>query len=117
MLRKYIRYLMIVVEASSIPLLILILLMILSGYGILYPDKIRMLTGGLISDRIAFKIHTDIVIRISIIAILLIHGFTGLLLLSEKYIRNNLMKKIIILCITVVLVFLLMIPILLDLVR
>ena len=65
-MKKYIKYLFLVLEASSIPLLFIITILILSGYGILYPSQIKMLTGGLMTERLAYKIHTDKIIRLTI---------------------------------------------------
>ena len=116
-LKKYLKYLLTIVEASSISLLLLIFILVLSGYGILYPAQIRVLTGGLISERLAYKIHTDKIIRMSTITLLFIHGYSGILLLIERRVRRALMKRIMILCITILIVYLYILLVLLDLLR
>jgi len=115
--KKYIKYLFLVLEASSIPLLFIITILILSGYGILYPSQIKMLTGGLMTERLAYKIHTDKIIRLSALILLFIHGYTGLLILIEKYVRTRLLKNVLILICTIIMAYFYSLMILLDILR
>jgi len=116
-MKKHLKYLFLILEASSIPLLFIITILILSGYGILYPSQIKMLTGGLMTERLAYKIHTDKIIRLLTLILLFIHGYTGLLILIEKYIRTRLLKNVLILICTIIMAYFYSLMILLDILR
>ncbi len=82
--KKLILYL---VEASSIPLLLLSIVMVLSGYGMLKPWIIEDLTLGILSYSISARIHTDKIIRSSFSILLIIHSITGSYILIDRRIR------------------------------
>ena len=86
------------VESTSIPLIVLMLLYLLTGYEMLVLSRI------LIPN--ARAIHTDRVLRLILVALVLIHGYFGTLILCERRIRNNLARPIIEFLITVALIFL-----------
>ncbi|RLG82215.1 MAG: hypothetical protein DRO40_08255 [Thermoprotei archaeon] len=116
-MKRYLKYLLPILEGSSIPLLFIITILILSGYGILYPARIKILTGGLMTEGLAYKIHTDKIIRLSTLVLLFIHGYAGVLILIEKYVRTELLKNVLILICTIILVYLYSLMILLDILR
>jgi len=115
--KRYLKYILLILEASSIPLLLLITILILSGYGILYPSQIKLLTGELMTEKLAYRIHTDGVIRLLTLILAFIHGYTGLLILIEKYVRTRLLKNVLILITTIIMVYFYSLMIILDILK
>jgi len=76
-----------IVEASSIPLLVLSLLYLITGYQLL-DSRIQVLP----RPRL---IHTDRLLRLTAVAVGVTHGWAGLVLLSERRIRNKLLRALI----------------------
>jgi len=76
-----------IVEASSIPLLVLSLIYLVTGYQLLDP-RIQILP----RPRL---IHTDRLLRIIAAAVGVAHGWAGLVLLSERRIRNKLLRTLV----------------------
>ncbi len=111
---KLIKYLVVVNEAFSIPLALLLTLMIISGYGILYPSKIQVLTGGLTMEEAFYHIHTDKIIRLSLTTLLLIHIHTGLIILVEKYVKMRSLKKILQIIISIPLLYIYILLIIIE---
>lgn len=116
-MKRYLKYLLFILEVTSIPLLFTITLMVLSGYGILYPKQIKVLTGGLMNRKLAIIIHTDTIIRLITVVLLYFHGISGLLILIEKYIRTRLLKNILILVSTLIITYIYLLMIWLDVLR
>ncbi|MEM1750605.1 MAG: hypothetical protein QXV30_00760 [Desulfurococcaceae archaeon] len=91
----YLKYMLLVLEATSLPLLITTLLLIVTGYAIMYPHAYSALTLNALNYANAQRIHTDPVIRLSFTALALIHGLSGTIILIEKYVKHRLVKEII----------------------
>lgn len=89
------KLMVLLVETTSLPLLVLTLVMILSGYGMLYPMLIESLTLGLIGYGEAARIHTNPLIRAGFTLLALIHGLAGSILLVERYVKNPFVKRVI----------------------
>ncbi len=85
------------VEITSIPLLILSLLYILTGYGMISGtmQRILLLIGLSYSDII--NLHTDPHIRQLLVIIGSIHGLSGTILFISKYIRRVFIQDLLIL--------------------
>ncbi len=81
-------------EATSLPLLVLSLTLILSGYTLVEPHTVSKLTGGLISLTVAYKLHLDPVIRFSYTLLLSIHVIAGFTILLNRRVRSKTLNKI-----------------------
>lgn len=80
------------VEYSSIPLLIGLYILYLSGYGLVTP-KIRWLTFGLLSHRESVILHTGAFpYMVGIIAIL--HAVGGLGLMINRHVRDPALRTV-----------------------
>ncbi len=90
----YTKVVLILVETTSIPLLFLSIVMILTGYCIVNPRIVSLLTLGLLSLNKAYIIHTDPIIRNSFSILLFIHSLSGSILMINRYIRNVKMKSV-----------------------
>lgn len=84
---RLLRIALLLVEATSIPLLVLGLVYLLTGYQMLVPS-VKLFPR-------PQQIHTDLVLRIIFATMGLIHGYSGLILLLERRIRNNTLRLII----------------------
>ncbi len=93
---RLLRVLLTLVEATSLPLLVTCLLYLLTGYQMLLP--------GLKLIPRAHELHTDRVLRSLLLIFGLIHGYSGLIILCERRIRNNTTRTIVESVITVLLV-------------
>jgi succinate dehydrogenase hydrophobic anchor subunit len=76
------RIALVIVEVTSIPLLLLSAIYVITGYQLVYPDKIWLFP----SPR---AIHADKVLRVATIALGALHGVAGVVLLCERKIRNK----------------------------
>ncbi len=81
---RLLKIMLLLVEATSLPLLVLSLVYLLTGYQMLTP-RVRFFP----KPRL---IHTDPVLRILLATLGLIHGYSGLILLFERRIRNNALR-------------------------
>lgn len=81
---KLLRFALAIVEASSIPLLILIILYTLSGYQMLYP-QVRLLP-------VARAIHVDLLLRMLFIILVYLHSLSGFVIIIERRIRLRTVK-------------------------
>ena len=77
---------LLLVELTSIPLLFLSIIYVLTGYQMLYPEKIHIFQN-------PRAIHTDKDLRISTIVLGLIHASAGIILLCERRIRNRVVRN------------------------
>lgn len=94
---KLLRIMLLLVEITSLPLLVLCLLYSLTGYQMLIP-RLRLIPR-------ARLVHTDQVLRVLLLTLALIHGYSGLILLCERRIRNSTLRKIVELAITLLLAY------------
>lgn len=85
---KFLRLALTIVETSSLPLLVLTILYILSGYQMLYYSQIHFMPYARI-------IHTDIFLRILFIIFTYLHSVSGLVIMCERRIKNKLIKIIV----------------------
>ncbi|MFZ8782696.1 MAG: hypothetical protein ACO2OR_01750 [Desulfurococcaceae archaeon] len=84
---RLLRVLLTLVETTSLPLLVVCLLYLLTGYQMLIP--------GLKLIPRARELHTDRVLRSLLLILGLVHGYSGLIILSERRIRNNTIRTIV----------------------
>ncbi len=80
-----------IVEYTSIPLTLCLVLYLLSGYGMISP--ILSLVG--LTYATSAKIHTLPLLRIAIAVLSILHFYGGALLLLNRNIRNERMRKFI----------------------
>ncbi|MCS7128426.1 MAG: hypothetical protein N3E36_05315 [Sulfolobales archaeon] len=111
---RYLRYVLLVLEATSLPLLLTTLLLIITGYAIMYPHAYSALTLGALNYANAQRIHTDPVIRLSFTTLALIHGLTGTIILIEKYMKHRLIKELIKSVVIIALLMLLALTVAID---
>ncbi len=71
-----------ITELTSIPLFALLVLYIVSGYGILNPLVVEVLTG--LSYTEALRLHTSPVIRVAFIATAITHTYAGFIVLINR---------------------------------
>lgn len=102
---KKLGYSMLLVEATAIPLLFLALLMIVTGYTLVYPEAMSALLFGAINYSIAYRLHTDPVIRTCFTVLAILHSIGGMFILVEKYVRRTVVKKLIEMLVLVILVY------------
>lgn len=77
---KLLRYALIIVEVTSIPLIVVGLIYLLTGYQMLEPSiEIFMRPRAL---------HTDVLLRVATIALGTLHAYGGLLLLIARRVRK-----------------------------
>ncbi|MEM0059110.1 MAG: hypothetical protein QXE10_01630 [Desulfurococcaceae archaeon] len=93
---RLLRVLLTLVETTSLPLLVTCLLYLLTGYQMLIP--------GLKLIPRAHELHTDLVLRSLTLILGLVHGYSGLIILSERRIRNNTIRTIVEVAVTILLV-------------
>lgn len=96
------KYLLLMVESTALPLSILVILMILTGYAMIEPTKIQHATLNMINYPVAVKLHTDFTIRILFVSLAILHGYAGTLLLGMKIIKKRHMRKILNTIITII---------------
>ncbi len=80
------------VEATSIPLAILLMAFILSGYCLVKSEAIEAATFGLLTYPVCVVIHTSRLLRVLLVAIGLLHGVPGFILLFSRYVSSGLRK-------------------------
>jgi hypothetical protein len=83
---KPLRLALIIVEVSSIPLLLLTVLYVLSGYQLLYP-YIRLIPA-------SRAIHVDLLLRILFIILTYLHSLAGLVILLERRVKLKILKLV-----------------------
>jgi len=71
-----------VVELTSIPLAVLLLLYVVSGYGMLYPEFFRPLG---LTYKVSTYLHTHPLLRYLTAVLVALHGYGGLVVLSSRY--------------------------------
>lgn len=80
-----------ILEVSSIPLAFLLYLMLLSGYGLIKPYAVEKVTLGLLNYATCVQIHTSPTIRLALVFLAILHGFTGFQLMvlrvKNRYVR------------------------------
>lgn len=81
---RLLRIVLTMVEATSIPLMVMALIYLLTGY--------EMLTSRLKLIPKARAIHVNEVLRVVFVALVLIHGYAGLILLCERIFRSKTLK-------------------------
>ncbi|MCD6488734.1 MAG: hypothetical protein J7K21_05875 [Desulfurococcales archaeon] len=89
------KIMLLVVEGTAPPLLLLTILMMLSGYGIVGSRTLSALTGGLFGYRTSLFIHTDSLIRYSFSILALIHSYSGFSLMILRRVRHSMLRNII----------------------
>ncbi len=94
------------IEITSIPLLIISLLYLTTGYGMISGifGRIFQLIGLSYSD--ILSLHTDPYIRILLVILGSVHGVSGTVVFISKYVRNNIIKEILVAMVLFILVFL-----------
>ncbi|MEM2112426.1 MAG: hypothetical protein QXX08_11215 [Candidatus Bathyarchaeia archaeon] len=92
---------LLIVEFTSLPLLVLASIYLLSGYQMLTPE-VRIIP----EPR---KIHTDRFLRILTIFLAYLHTFGGIILVVERCLRKENQKKIIGVAMTIVITMLLIV--------
>ncbi|MEM1796079.1 MAG: hypothetical protein QXT76_06400 [Sulfolobales archaeon] len=80
-----------VVEASSIPLSVLLAVFILSGYGMLFP---RFMTYLGFNYRVSTYLHNHPLLRYLTAVLVAIHGYGGFMLLINRYSRNPILRSV-----------------------
>lgn len=104
---RLLKVLLTLVEITSLPLLVICLLYLLTGYQMLIP--------GLKLIPRARELHTDRVLRLLFLILVLVHGYSGLIIVSERRIRNNTIRTIIEVAVTILLVGLAVLFVILEL--
>lgn len=94
---KLLRVFLLIVEITSLPLLLLCLVYLLTGYQMLIPS-LRLIP----RPRL---VHTDRVLRVLLVTLALAHSYSGLILLCERRIRNSTLRKLVELSITLLLAY------------
>ena len=74
-----------VVESTSIPLAVFLLLCVVSGYGMLYPGFFRPLG---LTYRTFVYLHTHPLVRYLVTVLAALHGYGGVVVLSSRYLRK-----------------------------
>ncbi|HDI02360.1 MAG TPA: hypothetical protein ENF93_01805 [Ignisphaera sp.] len=90
-MKRYVFY-RITLEVTSIPLAILWYLFIISGYGLIKTEIIKIATFGLLSYRDSIVLHTSPLLRILLWTLTVLHMISGFVLMSLR-IRNKLIQK------------------------
>ena len=94
---KLLRVFLLIVEITSLPLLVLCLVYLLTSYQMLIPG-LRLIP----RPRL---VHTDRVLRVLLATLALAHSYSGLILLCERRIRNSTLRKLVELSITLLLAY------------
>jgi hypothetical protein len=103
---KLLRAALLMVEATSIPLIVLGFLYLVTGYQLLNPG-IQLIP----RPRV---IHTDAVLRITLVAVSILHGYGGLLLLIARLARSNLLRASLFILVHILLIVFLALVVLLE---
>lgn len=103
---KLLRLALMLIELSSLPLLVLVILYVYSGYQMLYPEVYLL--------PYARTIHTDPILRVLFIVLTYIHAVSGFIIMISRRIKKKEISKILKYIIIVVLTLLIAIPIMLD---
>ncbi|MEM1645648.1 MAG: hypothetical protein QXL96_07250 [Ignisphaera sp.] len=82
---KSLRIALAIVEASSLPLLILIVLYTLTGYQMLYPSAYFFPASR--------ALHVDPLLRVIFVVLVYLHSLAGLIIVVERRVRYRLIKK------------------------
>ncbi len=69
--------------ATSLPLAFLGYIYALSGYGLIKPGIVETITFGLMDRYTCFAIHTSPLIRVMLLTLAIVHGYTGYALLIQ----------------------------------
>lgn len=85
MLSRSLRIALAIVEASSLPLLVLTVLYTLTGYQMLYPSVYFFP-----SSR---AIHLDPLLRVIFVVLVYLHSLAGLIIVIERRVRRRLIKE------------------------
>jgi len=78
-----------IVETTSIPLSVLLMIYVLSGYGTILPEFMRSLG---FSYRVSTYLHNHPLLRYLTAVLIAIHGYGGFMLLINRYSRNVLLR-------------------------
>lgn len=105
MMDRRLRYSIILVEVTALPLLFLSLLMVVTGYTLIYPETMPALTFGAINYGTAHRLHTDPVIRTCFTVLAVLHSIGGMFILIEKHAGRPIIKKLIETLILIILVY------------
>lgn len=74
-----------VVEATSVPLSVFLLLYVLSGYGMVRPDLMGLMG---FSYRVSAYLHGHPILRYLTTVLAALHGCGGVVLLASRHVRN-----------------------------
>ncbi len=80
------------VEATSIPLAILLITFVLSGYCLVKSEAVEAATFSLLTYPVCIAIHTSRLLRVLLVTIGLLHGVPGFILLFSRYMSSELRK-------------------------
>jgi len=111
---KRVELYVLLVEATSIPLLVTSILLIISGYVLAYPYRAHTLSLGLMDYRGGVILHTLPLIRIVFVFTLYLHGVGGVGLLATRYVKNRVVREVIEISTAALLTVLLLIPLAID---
>ncbi len=106
---KKLKLALLIVEATSIPLYVVITIYILTGYQLLF-KYVKLIPN-------ARAIHTDPLLRTSLVILTYLHSISGLYILINRRVRNKALKTLLEYVVLIVTATLLVIPLTLELIR
>lgn len=92
---------LVLVEFSSLPLLVLSLIYLVTGYIMVSPEIERVFCRLGLCSREALYLHTDRYIRTLLVLFSYIHGLSGLVLLIERHVRPGPLRQALYILVTV----------------
>mgnify|MGYP000580735432 CR=1 FL=1 len=98
--KTFLKISLLLVELTSIPLLILMSIYIITAYGMLNPKFIGLITS--LNYVISLRIHTDSLLRITCVILTMTHSYGGLTLLITRRVRNRKIASTIIMLMTLI---------------
>ena len=98
--KMFLKVSLLLVELTSIPLLILMSIYIITAYGMLNPGFIGLVTS--LNYVTSLRIHTDGFLRIFCVVLTMTHTYGGLVLLITRRIKNRKIAGIIIALMTLI---------------
>jgi len=83
-----------IVEYTSIPLLIGLYISFLTGVGLVDTESVKLLTFGLLDYLQSLSIHTNLWLNYIVGLLMVLHSASGLGLLIDRKIKSRLLKSI-----------------------
>ena len=87
---RRLRLYIVLVEVTSLPLAILIAMYILTGYGLI-SEAMRPLG---LTRALSASLHTSPVLRVLLVALTALHGYTGLVVLAYRKVRAEGVREV-----------------------